>query len=160
MAERMSVGAVSGDPSPPGFLVTLDGPSGTGKTTVSALVAEQLSRSAHPVWHTTQPSRSPLGEIARQGTYHYRGLALSCLVAADRYDHLAREIEPALAAGLIVVCDRYAPSALVLDRLDGLSHWLMPAGGPGCRGRQSSRRSQPRNSNSSSSRQAGPIIHS
>jgi dTMP kinase len=103
-----------------GLLVTLDGPSGAGKTTVSALVADQLSRAGLPVLHTAQPSRSPLGQLARRGTYEYRGAVLSCLVAADRYDHLARVIEPALAEGQVVVCDRYVPSALVLDRLDGL----------------------------------------
>ena len=103
-----------------GVLVTLDGPSGAGKTTVSALLAKQLAGVGVRVLHTAQPSRSPLGELARRGTYEYRGVVLSCLVAADRYDHLAQVIEPALADGQVVVCDRYVPSALALDMLDGL----------------------------------------
>jgi dTMP kinase len=119
MAER-TVEASSDKPRPPGLLVTLDGPAGVGKTTVSELMASQLSRSGCLTLHTAQPSRSPLGELARHGTYDYYGAALSCLVAADRYDHAARVIEPALARGVTVVCDRYVASALALDRLDGL----------------------------------------
>jgi dTMP kinase len=103
-----------------GVLVTLDGPTGAGKTTVSMLLAEQLAGVGVRVLYTAQPSRSPLGEMARRGTYEYRGVVLSCLVAADRYDHVAQVIEPALAGGQVVVCDRYVPSALALDLLDGL----------------------------------------
>lgn len=46
-------------------------------------------------------------------------LALAC--TADRFDHLVREIEPHLALAAIVVCDRFLPSSLVLQRLDGLT---------------------------------------
>jgi dTMP kinase len=120
MTERTSADPTPKGPPQSGLLVALEGPSGAGKTTVSALVVDRLRRSAHRVLHTSQPSRSPIGELARRGTYHYGGPALSCLVAADRYDQLTNEIEPALTTGLTVVCDRYVPSALVLDRLDGL----------------------------------------
>jgi dTMP kinase len=102
------------------MLVTLDGPSGAGKTTVSALAADRLADAGLRVLHTSQPSQSPLGEMARCGTYEYHGAVLSCLVAADRYDHLTRVIEPALAYGQVVICDRYVPSALALDQMDGL----------------------------------------
>lgn len=58
--------------------------------------------------------------MARDGTHAFHGLTLACLVAADRYHHLATEIRPALAAGYMVICDRYLPSSLVLQRLDGV----------------------------------------
>jgi dTMP kinase len=48
-------------------------------------------------------------------------MALAGLVAGDRHHHLAAEIRPALAAGQIIICDRYLPASLVLQRMDGLS---------------------------------------
>jgi dTMP kinase len=48
------------------------------------------------------------------------GYTLACLVAADRYHHLASEVRPKLAAGDIVICDRYLASTLVLQARDGL----------------------------------------
>jgi dTMP kinase len=78
-----------------------------------------------------EPTRSPLGEHIRAGTETYRGMALACLVAGDRHHHLATEILPALRAGKVVICDRYLPSSLVLQRLDGLDPeviWQLNAG--------------------------------
>ncbi|MBO2443871.1 hypothetical protein J4557_40760 [Actinomadura nitritigenes] len=47
-------------------------------------------------------------------------MAVALAVAAERPAHVAGEIEPALAAGKVVISDRYLPSLLVLQRLDGL----------------------------------------
>lgn len=105
----------------PGVLITLDGPGGVGKSTATRLVVETLEAAELPVHATTQPSRAPLGELARHGTDTYRGMALACLCAADRHHQLATEILPALREGKIVVCDRYVASSLVLQGLDGLS---------------------------------------
>lgn len=105
----------------PGTLITLDGPGGVGKSTVARLVAETLTAAGLPVHATSQPSRAPLGELARHGTDTYRGMALACLCAADRHHQLATEIVPALREGQVVVCDRYVASSLVLQGLDGLS---------------------------------------
>lgn len=103
-----------------GLLVTLDGPSGVGKTTVSGLVRDRLAVAGVPVVLTTTPSSSSLGELARHGTSQFFGAALTCLVAADRYHHDRTTISGALEQGLVVVCDRYVPSSLVLDLLDGV----------------------------------------
>lgn len=103
-----------------GFLMTLHGPSGVGKTTCSQHLRNILLQVGFPATCTTQPSASPIGALARSGTHTFHGLALSCLVAADRYHHIATVIEPELKAGRVVVCDRYVPSAFVLDRLDGV----------------------------------------
>ncbi|MEO3807692.1 dTMP kinase [Sphaerisporangium sp. B11E5] len=103
----------------PGFLVTLDGPSGAGKTTCSRLLCDLLTGRGLPAVCTAQPSDSPIGSLARSSTHRFHGLALTCLVAADRYHHISTVIEPHLRAGHIVVCDRFVPTAHVLDRIDG-----------------------------------------
>ncbi|MGH3475379.1 MAG: dTMP kinase [Pseudonocardiaceae bacterium] len=104
-----------------GTLITLDGPGGVGKSTAARLVVDTLDAAGLPVHGTTQPSRAPLGELARHGTETYHGMALACLCAADRHHQLEVEIEPALREGTVVVCDRYVASSLVLQGLDGLS---------------------------------------
>lgn len=56
-------------------------------------------------------------------------MALACLVAGDR--HLTAEILPALQAGKVMVCDRYLPSSLVLQGIDGIESdtvWRLNAG--------------------------------
>ncbi|PRX47522.1 thymidylate kinase [Prauserella shujinwangii] len=105
----------------PGTLITVDGPGGVGKSTAARLVVETLAAAGVPVHATSQPSRAPLGELARHGTDTYQGMALACLCAADRHHQLATEIVPALREGQVVVCDRYVASSLVLQGLDGLS---------------------------------------
>ena len=115
----------------PGLFVTLDGPGGVGKTTVTELVAALLGAHAVPAHRTTQPSRTELGDHIRRGTHTYRGMALACLVAGDRHHQLETEIAPALQVGKVVLCDRYLPSSFVLQRLDGLSLrtiWQLNAG--------------------------------
>jgi dTMP kinase len=102
-----------------GVFVTIDGPGGAGKSTLVEHLQRWLADRGHAVHATTEPSRGTLGQIARHRTYTYRGHALACLVAADRYHHLGSEIRPALAGGKIVLCDRYVASSYVLQRLDG-----------------------------------------
>jgi dTMP kinase len=104
----------------PGIFVTLDGLGGAGKTTTVAHLRRYLTESGYPVHATTEPSHAPLGEIARHQTDTYSGHALACLVAADRYHHLATDIRPNLDAGTIVICDRYVASSYVLQRMDGV----------------------------------------
>jgi dTMP kinase len=104
-----------------GMFVAIDGPSGIGKTTITGLLARQLTVRGCPVVATREPTATPLGSLARSGTDDYHGLALACLVAADRYQHLDHEIRPALQAGQLVLCDRYVASSLVLQQMDGVS---------------------------------------
>jgi dTMP kinase len=103
----------------PGFFVAIDGPSGIGKSSVTAHLGRRLSAVLdRPVLTTKEPTSTTLGNLARFGTDQYHGLTLACLVAADRYHHLEHDIRPALAAGKLVVCDRYIASSLVLQRMD------------------------------------------
>ncbi|MEV0780409.1 dTMP kinase [Streptomyces sp. NPDC050433] len=109
------------EPQHEGVFVTVDGPGGAGKSTVTAAVAEQLGALDVPVHATREPTDTPLGNLARHGTDTYRGLAMAHLIAADRYQHLTTEIRPALDRGDVVLCDRFIASSLVLQRIDSLS---------------------------------------
>jgi dTMP kinase len=111
---------MNSDMASQGVFVSVDGPGGVGKSTAVRLAAEQLAQRGFVVHPTTEPTPTPLGELIRAGTDIYQGMALACLVAGDRHHHLASEIRPQRANGAIVVCDRYIPSSLVLQRMDGL----------------------------------------
>lgn len=102
------------------MFITIDGPGGVGKSTVTAAVAALLESERRPVCRTREPSDSALGQLARHGTEEHRGMSMACLIAADRYAHVEHEIRPALARGETVVCDRYVASSLVLQVLDGV----------------------------------------
>ena len=104
----------------PGLFLSIDGPSGTGKSTTIEHLVPMLVAADHDVHLTHEPSNGPIGVLARELTDTVRGQALAFLYAADRYHHLDTEIRPQLAAGRTVVTDRYTPSGLVMQRFDGV----------------------------------------
>ncbi|MFF0746679.1 dTMP kinase [Streptomyces sp. NPDC004111] len=104
----------------PGVFVTVDGPSGVGKSTVLSTLEAVLCQRGRAVHATAEPSTSPLGTFTRAHADHIHGHALACLVAANRYEHLEHDVHPALATGHTVICDRYLASTLVLQQLDGV----------------------------------------
>ncbi len=104
-----------------GRFIVIEGPNGVGKTTVTASLAARFRRRGRPVHVTCEPSGTALGQLIRSAESYLSGRALALAVAADRHAHLEQEIMPALRAGHDVICDRYVPSSLVLQRLDGLS---------------------------------------
>jgi dTMP kinase len=104
-------------------LLVLEGIDGSGTTTQVARLKAALEARGQDVHATREPSAGPVGRLLRQaleGTVRddsgpiqldFRTLAL--LFAADRMDHVAREIEPALAQEQIVISDRYDLSSLI-----------------------------------------------
>ena len=104
----------------PGMLVTIDGPNGSGKTSLTEEVAARLRSRGVAVHSTHQPSSGPLGEFARASEAELHGRGLACLVAADRHQQVEGEMARHLGDGEIVLCDRYIESSLVLQRLDGV----------------------------------------
>lgn len=103
------------------MFVVLEGPNGVGKTTVAQAAAELLrARGASEIVVTREPSGSPLGRLIRGMEHELVGEALCHACAADRLHHYATEIAPVRAGGGWILCDRYVPSSLVLQRLDGL----------------------------------------
>lgn len=103
-----------------GFFVTIDGLGGAGKSTTTRLLKAELERQGCDVYATSQPSHAQLGSIARYNSDIYSGYALACLVAADRYQHLEKQIRFNLGQGKLVICDRYVPSSYVLQRMDNV----------------------------------------
>jgi dTMP kinase len=102
-----------------GLLVSIDGPGGAGKSTVLRLVSLSLTGLGLRTCPTAEPTPTPLGNLIRASTDTYSGMSLACLVAGDRHHHLDTVIRPNLDAGVIVLTDRYLPSSLVLQRIDG-----------------------------------------
>lgn len=117
-AAHAGTGGHAGEEST-GFLIAIDGQSGVGKTTVTALAGARVTGHGFSVLVTGQPSDSPMGKLARASTHDLHGLPLSFLMAADRHHHQDHVIAPALSTGQVVLCDRYVTTALVLDQLDG-----------------------------------------
>ncbi|MGW3633480.1 dTMP kinase [Streptomyces sp. NPDC005122] len=103
-----------------GYFVTIDGPSGVGKSTTIAELRHLLEHREVRALMTTEPPKTALGDFTRQHAGEIRGYALACLVAAARYEHVATTITAALNGGHLLISDRYLASTLVLQRLDGV----------------------------------------
>ena len=94
------------------LFVTLEGIEGCGKSTQIRRLAEHLAAAGVPHTTTREPGGTAVGEEIRQVLLAPREPALTpladlLLYAAARAQHLAQVIEPALAAGKTVLCDRY-----------------------------------------------------
>jgi dTMP kinase len=97
-----------------GLFVTFEGIEGSGKTTQLRLLAGRLRRLGIPILVTRQPGGTPAGARLRRLLLHAGSIdprAELLLMFADRRQHLTESIEPALAAGTLVLCDRYTDAS-------------------------------------------------
>jgi dTMP kinase len=110
-----------------GRFITFEGGEGTGKSTHAALLADRLKSLGIGVVLTREPGGSPGAEAIRHvllsGVAKPLGVeAEAMLFAAARDDHVRGLIEPALARGAWVICDRFIDSTRVyqgtLGKLD------------------------------------------
>lgn len=98
-----------------GLLITLEGGEGSGKTTQAQALAARLEERGYAVCLTREPGGTELGQAVQRLLEADRApapLAELLLFAADRAQHVQEVIAPALVAGKIVVCDRFADSTL------------------------------------------------
>jgi dTMP kinase len=92
-----------------GRFISFEGIDGAGKSTHIEALAALLRGRGHAVVSTREPGGTELAELLRELLLH-RGmdaLTEALLVFAARRDHLQRVIEPALARGEVVLCDRF-----------------------------------------------------
>lgn len=93
-----------------------EGGEGVGKSTQIGAVVGWLAEHGLPVLATREPGATPLGERLRalllDPVTRLAPRTEALLYAADRAEHVATVIEPALAAGTVVVSDRYIDSSL------------------------------------------------
>lgn len=100
-----------------GRFISFEGGEGAGKSTQVARLAERLRAHGIEVVLTREPGGTPGAEAVRElivnGTAErWNPITEALLVNAARADHVARLIEPALARGAWVVCDRFVDSTL------------------------------------------------
>jgi dTMP kinase len=93
----------------PGCFITFEGIDGAGKSTHLETAAAWLREHGREVLTTREPGGTPLAEALRELVLHrpMDALTESLLVFAARRDHLRQAIEPALARGTVVLCDRF-----------------------------------------------------
>src|SRR3984893_16789261 len=98
-----------------GKFITFEGLDGTGKSTQQRRLAAALRTAGHTVVETREPGGTPSGEKIRKvlldsATSGLSPLAEMALMFASRAQHIAEVIEPALAHGSVVLCDRFTDS--------------------------------------------------
>jgi len=95
--------------------VTLEGPEGAGKSTALRASAAHFTKQGIKVLPTREPGAGKLGASIRELLLHGENLITETelmLFLADRANHIANIVKPALDEGVIVLCDRHTDSTL------------------------------------------------
>lgn len=105
-----------------GLFISFEGIDGSGKSTQARMLADALRVQGYDVVHTREPGGSPGAEEIRalvlQGDPDRWSAETELLLfTAARRDHLERTIRPALDAGQVVICDRFADSTRMYQGL-------------------------------------------
>lgn len=99
-----------------GLFITLEGGDGAGKTTQAQLLTDWLEGEGRTVVRSREPGGTEVGVEIREIVLHHRGeiapRAEALLYAADRAQHVATKLRPALARGDVIVQDRYLDSSV------------------------------------------------
>ncbi|MEZ5853548.1 MAG: dTMP kinase [Hyphomicrobiaceae bacterium] len=107
-----------------GRFITFEGGEGSGKSTQARLLAAHLRTMGAEVVETREPGGSPFAERVRNLILDptippHGALAEALLFYSARSDHIDAVVAPALAAGGIVICDRFSDSTRVYQGLVG-----------------------------------------
>lgn len=105
-----------------GFFISFEGIDGSGKSTQTKILKDALEAQGYDVILTREPGGSPGAEEIRalvlQGDPdRWSAQTEILLFTAARRDHLERTIQPALDAGKVVICDRFADSTRMYQGL-------------------------------------------
>lgn len=100
-----------------GFFIVLEGPDGSGKTTVANIVCDKLTKLGYDVVHTREPGGIDIAEQIRTVILDPKNTAMDArtealLYAASRRQHLVEKVIPAINSGKIVLCERFVYSSL------------------------------------------------
>ncbi len=105
-----------------GVFISFEGTEGSGKTTQCRRLAQSLRTQGYQVIETREPGGTPMAEAIRKlllsssnSKGHTESITASCesmLILAARSQHITHVIQPALAKGTIVICDRFFDSTL------------------------------------------------
>lgn len=111
-----------------GLFLVVEGIDGAGTTTQARRLCDALQAQEIDCHLTREPSDGPIGKLLREilagGHKPNDATSLGLLFAADRADHLQREIEPALAEGKVVISDRYYHSSLAYQGSEEDRGWI------------------------------------
>jgi dTMP kinase len=112
-----------------GVFICIEGLDASGKTTHTHRLVQNLRRKGFDAVYTTEPSRGEIGKFIRayilQRKSRVPSVVEALLFAVDRFDHVEKEIKPALEEGKIVVSDRYVYSSLAYQGAAGLDlKWI------------------------------------
>ena len=121
-----------------GRFITLEGPEGAGKSTQVPALRAHVEKHGHPVITTREPGGTPLAERVRAilldadlGAISHDAETL--LMFAARADHIEQVIEPALANGSWVICDRFTDATFAYQgggrgvstsRIEAVESWV------------------------------------
>lgn len=99
------------------MFITFEGPDGSGKSSQIALLSAFLKRQGHQVLETREPGGTSIGDQIRACLHDVAnsamtGVAEMLLYSASRAQLVVEVIRPALAAGQVVLCDRFADSSI------------------------------------------------
>jgi len=126
-------------PPTAGLFISFEGIDGAGKSTHIEAVAQAFEAQGRSVTRTREPGGTPLAETLRQWVLNdpMDALTESLLVFAARRDHIQRVIAPALAQGMVVLCDRFTDATFAyqgagrgfdLGVLHTLEQWVQSSG--------------------------------
>ena len=112
-----------------GLFICVEGLDGCGKTTQTKLLVRKLRKMGWNAVCTAEPSRGKIGKFIQKYCLHgekrISPIVEALLFAADRFEHVEREVIPALDEGKIVVSDRYVYSSLAYQGAAGLDlKWI------------------------------------
>jgi len=101
-----------------GYFITLEGPDGSGKSTITKLLTSYLKDAGYDVVTTREPGGTQISEKIRKiildnDNTKMSYIAEALLYAASRAQHVHEKILPALKDGSIVICERFVHSSLV-----------------------------------------------